>query len=149
MKISEFLFTMKNELTLKDLQDLVEKLSTSTFESFKIGEDDGYIFIHGCREATDEEKETILLAQEKERELIRQNQEREQQRIEKILLENPGLEYTNETLKPKLTLLEEQRQALALSMTAPLGNFAKDDQIVSWVDLHTTGEINSGKTEAN
>jgi hypothetical protein len=140
MKISEFLFTIENEFTLNDLQDLVEKLSTSTFESFKILEDDGYIFIRGCREATDEEKETILLAQEKERELIRQNQEREQQRIEKILLENPGLEYSIETLKPKLTLLEEQRQALALSMTAPLGNFAKDDQIVSWVDLNKTGE---------
>jgi hypothetical protein len=108
MKISEFLFTMENELTLKDLQDLVNKLSMSPFESFSLGYDFD-IPVHGCREATDEDLE-LLRNQEKERELRKQNEKEEKQRIEKLLIE---------------------------------------DMWLGVEDLNKTGEINSGKTEAN
>ena len=98
MKISEFLFTIENELTLKDLQDLVNKLSMSPFESFSLGYDFD-IPVHGCREATDEDLESLRRDQEKERELRKQNEEKEKQRIEKLLIEDMwlGVEDLNKT----------------------------------------------------
>jgi hypothetical protein len=140
--ISEFLFEIKNEFTLKDLQDLVNKLSTSTFESFSLGWDFD-VPIFGWRETTDEELEILQRDQEKERELRNQNEEKEKKRIKEILIEDMWLEYDT-TLKPKLSetvFAEERRQALALSMTAPSGDFVKDGQIVSWVDLNQSGEL--------
>jgi len=97
-KISEFLFTIENELTLNDLQDLVNKLSMSPFESFSLGYDFD-ISVHGYREATDEELESLRRDQEKERELRKQNEEKEKQRIEKMLLEDMwlGVEDLNKT----------------------------------------------------
>ena len=88
--ISEFLFEIKNEFTLKDLQDLVNKLSTSTFESFSLGWDFD-VPIFGLRETTDEELEILQRDQEKERELRKQNEEKEKQRIKEILIEDMWL----------------------------------------------------------
>ena len=140
MMISEKIHGIDCEFNLETLKDLVNKLSASPHESFKIDEYDGWLTVYGNREATAEEQETILRAEEAEKELRRQNKAKEQQRIEKILLENPGLEYVNKSLLSEISWTEERRQALALSMTAPLGDFVKDGQIVSWVDLNQSSE---------
>ena len=144
MMISEKIHGIDCEFNLETLKDLVNKLSASPHESFRIDEYDGWLTVYGNREATAEEQKTILRAEEAEKELRRQNKVKEQQRIKKILLKNPSLEYVNKSLEPKLPEIswtEERRQALALSMTAPLGDFVKDGQIVSWVDLNQSSEL--------